>query len=51
MNEDKLKVGDICPHCKEGKIIFIKGNEPYDVDHLMCNLCNSTYILEEDDRL
>lgn len=43
----KVKEGDQCPHCKEGKLEIIKGCEPYSIDHLMCDRCDSTYCLDE----
>ena len=41
------KIGDVCPHCEEDKLVLIKGNEPYNIDHLQCPSCDSTYNLEE----
>ena len=38
-----------CPHCKQGKLSPIKGNEPYDPDHLMCEECSSTFPEGEGD--
>ena len=51
--EKIIKEGDKCPHCisnslikEKGVLEFIKGNESYDIDHLMCNVCYSTYVIE-----
>jgi len=47
-----LKIGMDCPHCTKhnveniGKLRLIKGDEPYNVDHLMCSECSSTYNLD-----
>ena len=44
--------GDECPHCKEHKLeplgilMLIRGDEPYNVDHLECTECGSTYNLD-----
>ena len=35
--------GDICPHCKKGKLIHIPEVFPYTIDHLQCDKCDSTY--------
>lgn len=34
-----------CPHCNSDELTLINGNEPYDVDHLQCPTCDSTYTL------
>lgn len=41
-----IKINDICPNCNEGKIELIKGDEPFNIDYLKCNLCDSSYILQ-----
>ena len=46
MKDVKLKIGDKCPHCEYGVLSYVRGNEPYNVDHLMCFECDSTYVLE-----
>lgn len=43
MINKKVKLNSICPHCKKGKLVKVKGYEPYTIDHLMCELCYSTY--------
>lgn len=43
----KIAEGDKCPHCKIGLIEFVNGYEPYNIDHLMCSKCDSTYILDD----
>ncbi len=43
----KVNDGDKCPHCKIGLIEFVNGYEPYNVDHLMCSKCDSTYVLDD----
>ncbi len=47
-DEDDVKVGDVCPHCKKGKLEISK----YDKfgitdgpDHLACPECDSTYYI------
>ena len=49
------KPGDICKHCKRGKLEIVKGGFPsYDAikhcptDYLMCSNCDSTYPLTRD---
>ena len=32
-----------CDHCKEGRVKFVRGYEPWSTDHYACELCNSTY--------
>jgi len=43
--EDLIKIGDKCPHCKKGILELVKGNEPFTIDHLQCNICDSTFNL------
>ena len=43
----KLKEGDICPFCKEGKLEFVEEVDHWQTDHLMCSECDSTYCIEE----
>ena len=38
-----------CPHCDTGKLETVKANEPYTSEHLMCNVCHSTYPNEAKD--
>jgi hypothetical protein len=42
-----MKEQDTCPICEKGILEFVKGNEPYDTDHLQCSYCDSTFILTE----
>jgi len=42
-----LEAGDECPHCQTGTLELVKGNGPYNVDHLQCDNCDSTYNLNE----
>ena len=50
--------GDECPHCiflqesetiefegESGKLEIVKGDNIYDIDHLACGRCDSTYCL------
>jgi len=41
------KENDTCPHCGKGILQLIKGDHPYNIDHLMCNECFSTYNLDQ----
>jgi hypothetical protein len=41
----QLKVGDVCPHCKRGKLELVKEDYPWTTDHLQCDSCDSTYNL------
>ena len=53
-----MKENDRCPQCIKlsryagehpvGKLEIVKGTEPYDIDHLQCPICESTYIQEKD---
>ena len=45
--ETELIQGDQCLHCKEGTLTLIKEDYPYNIDHLQCISCDSTYILNE----
>jgi len=36
-----------CKNCDCSEVELIRGNPPYDVDHWMCPLCDSTYVLNE----
>jgi hypothetical protein len=36
----------ICPHCLKGHLLITPENYPYNIEHLMCNHCYSTYPLE-----
>jgi uncharacterized protein YbaR (Trm112 family) len=47
MKENNHTYSKLCSFCKKGQLEFIKGTEPWDYDHLMCNNCNSTYNLDE----
>lgn len=42
-----MKENDCCEHCGNGLLQLVKGNAPYTEDHLMCEWCNSTYLIEE----
>lgn len=44
-----MKINDVCPYCKNGKLVFVKSCEPYTVPHLQCENCDSTYIISGDD--
>ena len=43
----RVTEGDLCPHCKKGKLELVKANEPYNIEHLQCDKCDSTYFLED----
>ncbi len=32
-----------CPFCSRRTLVIIKGREPYNVDHLQCTECDSTF--------
>ena len=39
-----------CPHCKsKDSLEIIHGIDPWDYKHLMCNVCFSTYNIEDKD--
>jgi len=40
-----MVAGEKCPHCNEGKLELVNGNYPYNIDHLQCNICDSTFNL------
>ena len=46
MFEEILNIDDNCPHCKYGILMLVKSNFPFE-DHLQCDCCDSTFILEE----
>lgn len=35
--------GDVCPYCQKGILELMEANEPWSIEHLMCDECNSTY--------
>lgn len=43
-----MKENDICPYCNEGKLKYIPENEPWNMEHLQCEKCDSTYNLLEE---
>ena len=43
-----MKVNDICPHCHKGILELVLENYPWTTDHLQCNVCDSTYNLEDE---
>ena len=47
MDDREKKENDVCPHCKKGKLEIINADEPYSDKHLMCNVCDSTYPINE----
>ena len=38
-----MKKNDLCPHCKQDKLQYMKENFPYTDEHLWCEKCNSTF--------
>ena len=43
-----IKEKDICPTCAVGTIKLVFGDYPYNIDHLKCDYCDSTYTLKYD---
>lgn len=43
-----MKPYDICPHCKKGilELIEIDEDDVYNIDYLMCDECDSTYVVD-----
>jgi len=43
-----MKPGDICPRCKAGilELIQTEDSDIYNIDYLMCDECNSTYVVD-----
>lgn len=39
-------MGVICPHCNKGELQLIPEHQPYNIEHLMCLSCYSTFTLE-----
>ena len=46
MFEKVLKFDDKCQQCEHGILMLVKNNFPFE-DHLQCDCCDSTFILEE----
>ena len=44
---EKLKKGSICPYCNKDTLVVIPDEEPWSVEHLYCNKCDSTYCIGE----
>lgn len=42
-----MKEHDICPHCKEKKLVVVPEVFPYGYKHLICIGCDSTYNIED----
>lgn len=40
---EEIKENMLCPHCGNGKLTHVVGYEPYIIDHLQCDVCDSTY--------
>ncbi len=39
--------GEVCPHCKDGIILYVYPNEPYNQDgYFICSKCDSTYNMK-----
>ncbi len=43
-----MKINDICPHCKKGKLKYAYANFPFSDEHLICDICDSTYNIKYD---
>lgn len=41
-----IKENDLCKICSNGTIKLIYGDYPYNIDHLKCDSCDSTFVLE-----
>jgi hypothetical protein len=39
-------MGVICPHCAKGELQLIPEQHPYNIEHLVCLSCYSTFTLE-----
>lgn len=35
-----------CTICDQGTIRLVLGDYPYNIDHLKCDMCDSTFVLE-----
>ena len=43
----RLKIGDECLICDNGKLELVGENFPYTIDHLQCSDCDSTFNIRE----
>jgi len=39
------QIYDVCPHCNNGKLQYMYEHFPYSDEHLWCESCNSTFLL------
>ena len=46
LNKDVTQIGDICPHCNQGKLRYVWECYPHTDEHLECSDCNSTYLIK-----
>lgn len=44
---EKHAVGDECPWCKKGVLCRVKDCSPAKEDYLICDHCDSTYLLKK----
>ena len=43
-----MKENDICPHCKEGKLVYCPEVFPWSGEKLICPNCFGTYIFDDE---
>jgi len=48
-NLKEYNIKDMCPNCNKGFLEYIPEDEPWCLEHLMCNKCSSTYNLQTSD--
>lgn len=46
LNIKTNQIGDICPHCGKGKLVYVSGSFPYSEEYLWCKDCNSTFNIK-----
>ena len=42
--------GSLCEHCEKGRVWWVSADDPYSVEHYICDTCFSTFIYHEGDR-
>ena len=47
---ERVKIGDVCPHCKEGKLELVYEVEPWNPEFLICPECDSTYMPDYEEK-
>lgn len=43
-----IRAKDKCLHCNKGLLSFIKADEPFNIAHLRCEVCDTPYPFEQD---